>query len=258
MESIKILNIEIDNLKMSDILREDFDMKYIIPVNVDVLMKLQDNKDLYDVLQENRDSTCICQDSQIMKLASSIILGSKFVEKISGSDLFPKLCEFYSRNSNKIFLLGAMDGVSKKAMENINNRIGSDVIIDSLSPSYGFEKDQEECKQIIKRINESGATILAVGVGAPKQELWIYKYSKMLPGVKQFIAIGATIDFEAGIVNRSPKWVSNCGLEWLYRMVLEPKRLVKRYLVDDLPFFLLITKQRFGVYKNPFGNCDEK
>lgn len=254
MESIKILNINVDNLSMSDILNEYFKKKFIIPINVDVLMKLQKNKKLYDFLQQHRQDTCICQDSQIMKSASSIILGNNFQEKISGSDLFPNLCEFYSNGSDKVFILGAMDGVAEKAMNNINARIGKEVIVDCLSPSFGFEKNTEECNQIIKRINDSGATILAVGVGAPKQELWIFEHAEMLPAIKQFIAVGATIDFEAGIVNRSPKWISNCGLEWLYRMILEPKRLVKRYLVDDLPFFLLIVGQRLGMYKNPFGN----
>lgn len=103
------------------------------------------------------------------------------------------------------------------------------------------------------RINRSGATVLAIGVGAPKQELWITRYKDQLPNVQTFLAIGATIDFEAGTVQRSPRWMSDVGLEWLFRILCEPKRLWKRYLVHDLPFFWLILQQRLRTYRNPWA-----
>ncbi len=255
---IRVLNIDIDNVRMSDFMDVNFDKKFIIPVNVDVLMKLQINKSFYTALNKHRDETCVCQDSQIMKVAASVVLGNTFIEKISGSDLLPTMCAYFSDKNEKVFLLGAMPGIADKAMKNINARVGSNVVIDCLSPSFGFESNEDECAAIVDRINKSGATILAVGVGAPKQEIWIYKYHELLPDIKRFVAVGATIDFEAGVVDRSPKWVSRMGLEWLYRMFLEPKRLIKRYLVDDTPFFWLILKQRFGLYKDPFGNLHEK
>ncbi|NER31345.1 MAG: WecB/TagA/CpsF family glycosyltransferase, partial [Symploca sp. SIO1C4] len=87
------------------------------------------------------------------------------------------------------------------------------------------------------------------GVGAPKQEKWICKYKSKLPQIKIFMAIGATIDFEAGNINRAPKWVSEVGMEWLYRLLSEPQRLWKRYLVDDPLFFWLILKQKLKLYK---------
>ena len=105
-------------------------------------------------------------------------------------------------------------------------------------------------------INQSEATVLAVGVGAPKQEKWIYKYKNFLPNIKIFLAIGATIDFEAGNIKRAPKIVSNLGFEWLYRLLSEPKRLWKRYLVDALPFFWLILQQKLNLYKKPI--CEEQ
>ena len=83
-----------------------------------------------------------------------------------------------------------------------------------------------------------------VRVGSPKQEKWIFNYKSYLPNIKIFLPIGAAIDFEAGRISRAPKWVSAIGGEWLYRLLLEPRRLWKRYLVDDLPFFFLILKQK--------------
>ncbi|MEL6166569.1 MAG: WecB/TagA/CpsF family glycosyltransferase, partial [Cyanobacteria bacterium J06628_3] len=113
--------------------------------------------------------------------------------------------------------------------------------------------DEQECQKIIELINDSGANVLAIGVGAPKQELWLYQFKSKLKNIKTFLAIGATINFEAGHTKRSPKWMSEIGLEWFYRLWCEPQRLWKRYLFDDIPFFWLVLKQKFRLYKNPWS-----
>ena len=99
----------------------------------------------------------------------------------------------------------------------------------------------------------TGATVLAVGDGAPKQEKWICKYKDRMPNVRIFLAIGATIDFEAGNVSRAPKWMSDTGLEWLYRLVMEPNRLWRRYLLEDPLFFWLVLKQKLNLYAAPIA-----
>ena len=141
--------------------------------------------------------------------------------------------------------------MADKAGKNINRDCGVEVIVKSLSPSYGFENDREECLKIVDIINKSGCTVLAIGVGAPKQELWIDRYRHLLPGVHTFLPVGATIDFQAGVVRRCPSFISNLGLEWLFRLLIEPRRLFKRYLVDDMKIFPLMIKQRLGRYENP-------
>ena len=103
-------------------------------------------------------------------------------------------------------------------------------------------------------INKTGANVLLVGVGAPKQEKWIMKYRDRMPGVDLFMALGATIDFEAGTLKRAPAIWQKIGMEWLYRCMKEPKRLFKRYFVDDMQFFYYFTKQLLGMYKDPFKN----
>lgn len=115
----------------------------------------------------------------------------------------------------------------------------------------GFEYKKKECQRIIDLINQSDATVLAIGLGAPKQEKWIVKYKHQLKNIKTYLAIGATIDFEAGHKPRAPKWMSEIGLEWFYRLMCEPKRLWKRYLVDDLYFFWLILQQKLRLYEPP-------
>jgi len=101
-------------------------------------------------------------------------------------------------------------------------------------------------------INQTNANVLVVGVGAPKQEKWINEYKKSLPKIKNFMALGATIDFEAGIIRRAPYILQKYGLEWMFRLINEPRRLWKRYLIDDLPFIILILKQKMKKYNNPF------
>lgn len=98
------------------------------------------------------------------------------------------------------------------------------------SPSFSFEENEQECKQLVETIKKSSATVLAIEVGVLKQEDWIHKYNKLLPNIKIFLVNGAIIDFEADQIKRVPKWISEVGLEWLYKLLTETKRLCQRYL----------------------------
>jgi exopolysaccharide biosynthesis WecB/TagA/CpsF family protein len=223
----------------------------LLTPNVDHMMTLQEDPEFYRIYQE---AEYVVLDSQVIAFVMKYFLRTPVPEKISGSDFFPAFCRYHKDDPEiKIFLLGGKPGAPEKAMENINSRIGHDIIIGAHSPSMGFEKNPDECAVIVDMINSSGATVLAVGVGAPKQEKWIYNYKAMLKGVKIFMGIGATIEFEAGFVERAPSWMSSAGLEWLYRMLQEPGRLWRRYLVRDIPFFWLVFKQKLGKYRNPFA-----
>lgn len=247
-EMVDVLNISIHNISSHDLLKR-LEEGFVVTPNVDHLMQLQNDKEFYDLYQKAEWIVC---DSKLVQWSSKF-LGRGIIEKISGSDFFPAFYNYHQKNDKiKIFLLGAAEGVANKAKNIINNKIGRNIIVDAMSPTFGFEKNEEECMQIIERINNTQATVLAVGVGAPKQEKWIFKYKDQMPNVKIFMAIGATIDFEAGNVKRAPRWMSSTGIEWLYRLVSEPRRLWKRYLVEDMPFFWLIIKQKLGLYKNPW------
>jgi exopolysaccharide biosynthesis WecB/TagA/CpsF family protein len=248
MARVKILNIGIDNFSMSDFLAK-LDNGVVFTPNVDHLMKLQSDPDFFKIYSCADYVVC---DSKILIYAAKL-LGTPLKEKISGSDLFPAFCRYHKSNDAvKIFLLGGKEGVARKAQGRINSHTGRDIIVGSYAPPFGFEHDPRECAKILELINQSGATVLAVGLGAPKQERFIAQYRHQLPQIKIFFAIGATIDFEAGNVCRAPQWVSEVGLEWLYRLVSEPNRLWKRYLVEDPPFLWLVLKQKLGLYVDPF------
>jgi N-acetylglucosaminyldiphosphoundecaprenol N-acetyl-beta-D-mannosaminyltransferase len=239
-ETVKILNVEIDNLSKHDFLSK-LSHGVVFTPNVDHLMKLQHDPEFMAAYQQADYRVC---DSQILIYASRF-LGKPIKAKISGSDLFPMFCEHHKdKGQTKIFLLGGAEGIAKQAQQRINERIGRNIIIAAHSPSFGFEKNQQECQYIVDLINRSPANVLVVGVGAPKQEIWISQYRPLLPKISIFLAVGAAIDFEAGNKPRAPKLMSDLGIEWLYRLVTEPKRLWKRYLIDDLPFITLVLKQK--------------
>lgn len=217
--------------------------------NVDHLVKLQKDQ-LFKQIYDTADYK-LC-DSKIMIYAAEF-LGSPIREKISGSDFFPAFYEYHRHNLGiKLFLLGAKPGVAAEAQRRINSKVGREIVVGSYSPPLGFETDVAECDRIIQMVNDSGATVLAVGVGAPKQEKFIYNHKDRFSTIKIFLAVGATIDFEAGHVNRAPKWASDAGLEWLYRLLSEPKRLWKRYLLDDPLFLWLVLSQKLNRYSEPF------
>jgi N-acetylglucosaminyldiphosphoundecaprenol N-acetyl-beta-D-mannosaminyltransferase len=246
---LRILNIDFDNLTILELLERLRNGGVVYTPNVDHLSKLQHDRDFYQIYQTADYRVC---DSQIV-LYIAKFLGLKIKEKISGSDLFPAFYQYYRHDeSMRIFLLGAKPGVAQRAQDRINQKLDRQMVIAAHSPSYGFDQSEAECQEIIALINESRATVLAIGVGAPKQEKWIAQYRDQLIHVKVFLAIGATIDFEAGEVPRAPRWVSQTGLEWLYRLVSEPKRLWKRYLLEDMPLFGLILRQKLGRYQDPF------
>jgi N-acetylglucosaminyldiphosphoundecaprenol N-acetyl-beta-D-mannosaminyltransferase len=253
MSSVKLLNASIDNLSMLELL-EKLDQGVVYTPNVDHLVKLQSDREFFQAYSDADFKTC---DSKILFYASKI-MGVPVKEKISGSDLFPAFYHYHRKNEKiKIFLLGAREGVAAEAQRRINAKVGRRIVIGAHSPSFGFEKDEAECERIINMINESGATVLAVGVGAPKQEKFIYKYREHFKHVKIFLAIGATIDFEAGNVARAPKWVSEMGLEWMYRLLAEPRRLWRRYLVEGPSFFWFLLMQGLNIYANPFGKDED-
>ena len=249
MDKIRILNIGVLNITRQQLL-ENLHEGVLITPNLDHLIKLQKDKDFYDCYKKAEWVVC---DSNILRLFSKL-LKTPFVEAIPGSSFFTSYYMYHKDDADcKIFLLGAKEGVAAKAMERINAKVGRQIVVGAYSPSFGFEKNEEECKEIVNIINKSGANVVLVGVGAPKQEKWIMKWKHLMPGVKVWMALGATIDFEAGNVKRAPKIYQKLAMEWLYRFTREPKRLFLRYFVDDMKFFWYFGKQLLGVYKDPFA-----
>lgn len=245
MNKLKFMNISIDNLSMEealseiDVLINNGKYNYLVTPNVDHIVKLERDKEFQEVYS---NADIVLTDGMPLVWVSKFY-NTPIKEKVSGSDLFPNICEFAARKGYSMFLLGAGPGVADKAAENLIKKYAGLKVVGTYSPKFGFEKDDNEINSIIDIINNACPDILAVGLGAPKQEKFIYKYKEKLR-VPISLAIGATIDFEAGEIKRAPKWMQNIGLEWFYRLIKEPKRMFKRYLVEDIKFIKLIFKYR--------------
>lgn len=237
---VDILGMDFDNFSKQELLSK-LRKGVVFTPNVDHLMKLRRDPEFVSVYQKADFKIC---DSQIVMYASKF-LGKPLKAKLSGADLFPWFCDYHKHNEDiKIFLLGGMEGVAREAQRRINDRTGREIVVDEYSPPYGFEKDPEECANIISMIARSPANVLVVCLGAPKQERWIANYRDALPDIDIFMAVGAAVDFEAGYKPRAPHYVSELGLEWLYRLMCEPKRLWRRYLVEGMPFVGLVLAEK--------------
>ena len=243
MSRMRFLNTEVDNLTMEAAICKINELivnkkpSYVVTPNVDHIVKLEEDKEFQEVY---KSADLILTDGMPLIWISKL-KKKPIKEKVSGSDLFPKVCKMAADKGYKVFLLGAAEGVADKAADNLRKKYEGLNIIGTYSPSYGFENKEDEIKHIIRIINDIKPDILAVGLGAPKQEKFLYKYRNKL-NVPISLAIGATIDFEAGNVSRAPKWMQNSGLEWFYRLLKEPKRMFKRYLVDDIKIIKIVKK----------------
>lgn len=245
MSRFKFLNIEIDNLTMAESIEKIDELitnrkpSYVVTPNVDHIVKLEEDE-MFKEVYKNAD--LILTDGMPLIWISKL-MATPIKEKVSGSDLFPKVCKLAAEKGYKMFILGAAEGVAAKAAENLMRKFNGLNIVGTYSPSYGFEEKEDEIKKIINIVNEARPDIIAIGLGAPKQEKFIYKFKDKL-NVPVSLAIGASIDFEAGNINRAPVFMQRCGLEWFYRLCKEPKRMFKRYLVDDLKIFSIALKYK--------------
>lgn len=148
-----------------------------------------------------------------------------------------------AENGYKMFFLGAAEGIAAKAADNLTNKFPGLNVIGTYSPPLGFEKNCKELDKIKSIIKSLKPDILIVGLGCPKQEYFMYQYCKDLEVPISF-GLGASFDFEAGNIKRAPKWMSRHGLEWLFRITQDPKRMLKRYFVDDCMIFRLAIKYK--------------
>lgn len=245
MARIKFMNIEIDNLTMSealiaiDKLIQQNRNAYVVTPNVDHIVKIENGGVLKEVYQK---ADLILADGKPL-LWIARWYGTPIKEKISGSDLFPRLCEMAAQKGYKMFFLGAAEGVAARAAENLTKRYPGLQIVGTYSPPFGFEDDSYEMFRIKSMIKEAEPQILIVGLGCPKQEKFIL-HNKDELGIPVSLGLGASLDFEAQNIKRAPKWISNIGLEWAFRIIQDPKRMVKRYIIDDRKIFSLAVKYK--------------
>jgi N-acetylglucosaminyldiphosphoundecaprenol N-acetyl-beta-D-mannosaminyltransferase len=165
-------------------------------------------------------------------------LGYDIPERVAGIDLFYRLIELATRKQIGIYLLGARNEVVEKTAQELRLRYPG-VIISGNHHGYFWENEEA----VVKDIRNSGAKLLFIAITSPKKENFINNWKDQL-GVSFVMGVGGTFDVAAGVVKRAPTWMQNAGLEWLYRVIQEPRRMWKRYLVTNGSFALILMKAR--------------
>ncbi|MCK5242455.1 WecB/TagA/CpsF family glycosyltransferase [bacterium] len=247
MNQVNICGVAIHNFTMNEALVriERFVLARqpvsVVTPNVDHIVKLQSDASFCGIYAR---SALVLADG-VPLLWASKFLGTPLKEKLSGSDLFPKLCKVAAQKEWHVFFLGGRPSTAAKSAEVLKARYPKLMVSGTYSPDFGFEKDPIHNNKIIQMIQDAKPDILFIGLGTPKQENWADKY-KDICKVPVLIGIGASFEFVAGMVKRAPVWMQKAGWEWFWRLMMEPGRLWKRYLVDDMQFFWLVLKQKFG------------
>lgn len=168
--------------------------------------------------------------------------GYKNATRVTGPDLMQKIFED-SNPKIKNYFYGSTEETLSLLNKNLNEKYPNMNINGLYSPPFK-KLSKEEDEEIIKMINESGANIVWVGLGAPKQEIWMNEHKNKINAL--MIGVGAGFDYHAGNIKRAPKWMQKCSLEWLYRLCQDPKRLFKRYMNTNFKFIRLINKEKNG------------
>lgn len=205
------------------------------------LIVLTPNAHHYYLYSKNPEFHNIYERADISLLdGMPLVWASKFinktpVEKVSGSDIFISLFKKAVLLNYKIYLLGAAPGVAQKAIARLGatDKVGSLVFFDS--PPVGFENDKDKNETVLNKINRVKPNILFAALGTPKQEFWLNTNSRRLNAAVA-IGVGGSFDFVAGTTTRAPLWMQRCSLEWLFRLIKEPRRLWKRYFITNTFF----------------------
>ena len=176
-------------------------------------------------------------------IVASRLLKKPLPERVAGSELVPLLfAAMPAERQLRCFLLGAGPGVAERAALRIQRQWPGVRVVGTYSPPFDFENDESETQRIVETLAAAEPELIVVGLGAPKQEIWVHQHHRQLPA-KVALCVGATIDFLAGEKPQAPVWMRRTGLEWLYRMISEPRRLTKRYAKDAWVFPQLVWRE---------------
>ncbi|GJM28809.1 MAG: UDP-N-acetyl-D-mannosamine transferase [Cyclobacteriaceae bacterium] len=237
-----ILNCPIDNLSMTETTEvvseaiSDRRQLHHVVVNAAKIVNMQRDHELNEAV---RACDIINADGQSVIWASRL-LRKPLKERVAGVDLMQRLVELSYRNNYKIYFFGAKEEVVQAVVDKYCNQYSKEIIAGYRN---GYFKQEEE-KEIANSIANSGANILFVAISSPKKEIFLNKNKHILSSVNFIMGVGGSFDVVAGKVKRAPLWMQKIGLEWLYRLLQEPTRLWKRYLVTNSWFIWLVIKEK--------------
>ena len=249
---INICGIEIDQYNFDEVLEQIVNHavagrspEYVVTPNAMHILSLQTDALFREIY---RQAFLVVPDG-VSLLWSAKFLNTPLNGRVNGTDLFEQLCAMAAKKGLKVFLLGGRAGAADTAKEILEARHPNLNIVGTHCPPYGFEAQSAELALINAKIKAANPDLLFVGLGAPKQEKWIAANYQEL-AVPISVGIGVSFELVANMVSRAPVWMQKTGLEWLFRLIVEPSRLWKRYVIGNPLFILLVLKQRLGLLTN--------
>lgn len=244
VKTVRILGIRFARIKIEDALKvvEELIAKdrksQVCVTNAYSLVLMQKNKE-FKTMADSAD--LVVADGKPL-IWISRLYRKPILERVSGSDLVYGLSKKSTQKRYKLFFLGSNPATLGKMVENLKKIFPSLRVAGVYSPPFKKQFSEREDEKMMALINRVKPDVLFVGLGAPKQERWIWEHKDKLR-VPVSIGVGAAFDFVAGTVKRAPKWMQKCGLEWLFRLCQEPRRLWKRYLIGNPVFLWLVGKE---------------
>lgn len=235
--SVDLLGVRIDNVNLDEVLDcidrflEEPNLTLICTPNADHVVKAWHDAEFRSII--NQSGLAIPDGMAV--IYGSRLLGTPLQGNVAGRLLVPRLCERAARTGRRIFFFGAGDGVAEEAAGRLREQYPGLIVAGTYSPPYGFESDPAENAKALATINASRPDILLVALGAPKQEKWIAANRAEIDA-RVAIGVGGTFDIIAGRVREAPRVATRFGFEWFFRMVQEPRRLTRRYLIEDQQF----------------------
>jgi exopolysaccharide biosynthesis WecB/TagA/CpsF family protein len=241
-EKVQIGHACIDNVTMSgaimaiEMLIRRRKPAIVVTPNVDHVVRL-DRDPVFRSIYEN--AQLVLADGMPLLWAARLLKTP--LREVSGSDLFPQFCRVAGEKGYRLFFLGGRPGAAEAAAAKFR-RLFPRLEIATDCPPFGFEHDPEENGRVIRKVREFRPDVLFVGLGAPKQELWMHRHSDECQ-VPVSAGVGGSFEFESGLIRRAPRALQRIGLEWFWRLLAEPRRMYRRYLIEDPRFLGILWRQ---------------
>lgn len=250
MPRIKLLNAHVDKISINDVKDEIFkaieskEKKHIVYLNALKIYEIDRNPLLKNAIN---DAEFVLADG-VPLIWVSKLFGNPLPGRVNGTDLFELLLRESEKKHKSVFFLGAKDTVLEQMIKNIKIKYPN---LKIAGYRNGYFSDTED-NNILSELNKSNADILFIGISSPKKEIWAHKYKNdiNIPIIK---GVGGSFDVLAGVISRAPKWMQNYGLEWFYRIIKEPKRMLWRYVKTNSYFILMVIKylvKKLWTYKD--------
>lgn len=254
-KSYRVLGLRVDDVTQSETLEHiekfmgEANLHRIVTPNVDHVVVAQDDEEFRELV--NTSSLSIPDGKWLVR--GSRLVGIRLREGVAGRLLVEPICAMAAQRGWSVYILASVGDVARDAGERLIRKYPGLHVVGTRAPSMRFGLDDSETESILRELEDLRPDILFLGVGAPKSEKWIYRNRERLTS-RVAIAVGYAFDVIAGRVTECPRWMTKTGTEWLYRLVIEPKRLWRRYLLRDPRFFYMLIRQRLGGKSNHWNS----